>query len=355
MWRCLSGFRHSKEYGGDDGLSLGTALAISGAAVSPNMGYHSSPSLALLLTLFNVRLGWWLGNPGPAGDKDIRLGVRLRSWLRRPPPADNKDKAYRSEGPQWAVAPLLFEAFGQTTDERSYVYLSDGGHFENLGLYEMVRRRCRLIVVVDAGCDPDFAFEDLGNAVRKIYIDLGVRITFEGLERLQNHPSPHPLSRAVLDAAARVNEEVAKVAKAAAQAATAVANAVEHDAKDDETVKPDEIPYHAIGTIHYEAADRGPDDHSAKVKNGYILYIKPAYHGTETSAGIRSYATANPDFPHELTADQWFTESQLESYRSLGLDIAGDILGRNIVLDAKSGLTLHKALSDLVVHIPSKP
>ena len=63
-----------------------------------------------------------------------------------------------------------------------YVYLSDGGHFENLGLYEMVRRRCRLIVVIDAGCDPDFAFEDLGNAVRKIYIDLGIRIQFEGLE-----------------------------------------------------------------------------------------------------------------------------------------------------------------------------
>ena len=352
------GFRESKEYGGDKGLSLGTAMAISGAAVSPNMGYHSSPSLALLLTLFNVRLGWWLGNPGPAGDKDIGFGARLRSWLRRPAPADDKSKAYRSEGPQWAVAPLLSEAFGQTTDERSYVYLSDGGHFENLGLYEMVRRRCRLIVVVDAGCDPDFAFEDLGNAVRKIYIDLGIRVTFEGLERLQNHPSPHPLSGAVRDAAARVNMEVAKIAKAAVRAAKAVANAGEADergAKEDDTAEPDEIPYHAIGTIHYEAADRGPDHRGAKVENGYILYIKPAYHGVETSAGIRSYATANPTFPHETTADQWFTESQLESYRSLGLDIADDILGRKIVLNAKSGLTLHKALSELVVHIPPRP
>ena len=64
--------------------------------------------------------------------------------------------------------------FGLTTDDRPYVYLSDGGHFENLGLYEMVRRRCRFIVVSDAGCDPDFVFEDLGNAVRKIAIDLGI-------------------------------------------------------------------------------------------------------------------------------------------------------------------------------------
>ena len=257
------GFRKSEDYGdsydlktNSRGITLGTAMAISGAAVSSNMGYNSSPSLSLLLTLFNVRLGWWLGNPGEAG---------------------NTDDAYRRQGPKWAARPLFDEALGRTTDQNPYVYLSDGGHFEDLGFYEMVRRRCRLIFVVDAGCDPDFTFEDLGNAVRKIYIDLGIRVTFEGLERLQNHPSPHPLSRAVLDAAARVNEEVAKVAKAAAQAATAVANAVEHDAKDDETVKPDQIPYHAIGTIHYEAADRGPDDHSAKVKNGYILYIKPAY------------------------------------------------------------------------------
>jgi hypothetical protein len=319
------GFRKSQEYGGQGGLSLGTAMAISGAAVSPNMGYHSSPSIALLLTLFNVRLGWWLGNPGKAGDK-----------------------TYTEDGPSFAAKPLFEEAFGQTTDDSPYVYLSDGGHFENLALYEMVRRRCRLIVLIDAGCDPNFAFEDLGNAVRKIYIDLGIRITFAGLEGLRNHPSPHPLSSAVLDAAARVNKEVAKVAKAAAQAARAMANAVEHDAKDDETAKPDEIPYHAIGTIHYDAADRGADDHGAKVENGHILYIKPAYHGTE-GAGIMSYATANPDFPHESTAEQWFTESQLESYRSLGLDVGNAIFGREIVLSAKPKLTLHDALKALKV------
>ncbi|MGB7042449.1 MAG: hypothetical protein WBD83_23060, partial [Xanthobacteraceae bacterium] len=126
------------------GIALGTAMAISGVAVSPNMGYHSSPSISLLLALFNVRLGWWLGNPGKNGCE-----------------------TYQTEGPKWAAKPLFYEAFGQTTDESRYVYLSDGGHFENLGLYEMVRRRCRFIVVIDAGCDPNFAFEDLGNAVRK--------------------------------------------------------------------------------------------------------------------------------------------------------------------------------------------
>ena len=80
-----------------------------------------------------------------------------------------------------------------TSDTNKYVYLSDGGHFENLGLYEMVRRRCRFIVVSDAGCDPDFAFEDLGNAVRKIEIDLGVPIRFHGLAQLKPRHSPDRL------------------------------------------------------------------------------------------------------------------------------------------------------------------
>jgi hypothetical protein len=265
------GFRPSIEYGGEEGLSLGTAMAISGAAVSPNMGYNSSPSITLLLALFNVRLGWWLGNPGKAGDE-----------------------SYRSDGPKWAAKPLFYEAFGQTTDESRYVYLSDGGHFEDLGLYEMVRRRCRFIVVIDAGCDPDFAFEDLGNAVRKIYIDLGIRIEFDALQTILNRPSN---------------------------------KAIRHQPVDPGEDPRKRIPYYATATIDYISADGA----EAGCENGHILYVKPAYHGTE-GAGIRSYATAHPDFPHESTADQWFTESQFESYRSLGLDIANNILGQDIVL-----------------------
>jgi hypothetical protein len=88
------------------------------------------------MTLFNVRLGWWLGNP--------RSG-NSRYWY---------------TGPGTALRPLFMEMFGLTTETEPWVYLSDGGHFENLGLYEMVRRRCRVIVVSDAGCDPDYAFED---------------------------------------------------------------------------------------------------------------------------------------------------------------------------------------------------
>jgi hypothetical protein len=276
------GFRPSEDYGDSmhkesgSGIALGTAMAISGAAVSSNMGYHSSPSLALLLTMFNVRLGWWLGNPGPAG---------------------NKEQAFRREGPRWSAKPLFYEAFGQTTDTSAYVYLSDGGHFENLGLYEMVRRRCRFIIVVDAGCDPDFSFEDLGNAVRKIYIDLGIRIEFKELESLCNRPTGN-------------------------------------------VPPPRSVPYCAIGTIEYDSAGAdGPD-----CENGKVIYIKPAYHGTE-GAAIRSYAIAHKTFPHETTVDQWFTESQFESYRALGLDIANNVLRQKDVRDA-----LHDFLKAPVHH-----
>ena len=80
------------------------------------------------------------------------------------------------------------------------------------------------------------------------------------------------------------------------------------------------IPYHAVGTIDYACADGSEPG----CENGFILYIKPAYHGTE-GAAIRSYANDNPTFPHETTADQWFTESQFESYRALALDVCDQV------------------------------
>ena len=132
------------------GPTLGAALAISGAAANPAMGYHSSPLVTFLLTLLNGRLGVWTGNP-----------ANERTYTHSHP------RGFR------VFHPALLEAFGQTTAGGRYVNLSDGGHFENLGLYELVRRQCRYIVAIDSGADEGFAFEDLGNAVRKIRVDLG--------------------------------------------------------------------------------------------------------------------------------------------------------------------------------------
>jgi hypothetical protein len=245
---CTLGYRPIAQYGGPQGMSLGTAITISGAAASPNMGYHSSPALTFLLTLCNARLGAWLGNPGAAG--------RL-TWRRR--------------DPLHGAGPLLREMFGRTTDQNPYVYLSDGGHFENLGLYEMVARRCRYIVVSDAGCDRDYEFEDLGAAIRKIRIDLGVPIVFE--------------SGISIDAA--------------------------HQGAGNK--------HGAYAVVQYSAVDKGMPD-------GVLLYLKATLSGNEPE-DVRSYADAHPAFPHESTADQWFGESQFESYRALGLHTIDEMLG----------------------------
>ena len=239
------GYRPTSEYGHPGhGLSLGTAMAISGAAASPNMGYNSSPLVGFLLMLFNVRLGWWLGNP--------RCGKGV----------------YTREGPFVGIKLALAELAGATTDKGHWIYLSDGGHFENLGVYEMVRRRCEFILVCDAGCDETAGFEDLGNALRKSAIDFGVTITFEPPVAIQRRERP-----------------------------------------------PRTGPRCALGTIDYPPPPGAPA--GAPRMQGWIVYLKPTFHGTEPMS-VRSYAEAHPGFPHESTADQWFSESQLESYRALG-------------------------------------
>ncbi|HEX8152145.1 MAG TPA: hypothetical protein VF698_03420, partial [Thermoanaerobaculia bacterium] len=243
------GYRDTRTYGGAQGITLGTAVAISGAAASPNMGYHSSPALSFLLTMFNVRLGWWLANPGVAG------------------------KHLDYANPMLNIEPLMRELLGKTDDTYQWVYLSDGGHFENLGLYEMVLRRSHAIVLSDAGCDPKYSFEDLGNAIRKIRIDLGVPIE---LNKMYMYP--------------RGEERHGK--------------------------------YCAIGTIRYTAVD-GPN-----AVDGKLIYIKPGIYDDDCfPKDVYNYAQDVPDFPHESTGDQFFSESQFESYRALGRHVIDEIIG----------------------------
>ncbi len=166
------GYRRAADYGGrvkpgdedgKSGISLGTSIAISGAFVSPNMGYmQTSPVIRFLMTLFNVRFGWWLGNPGRAGDG-----------------ASDLIRTYDLNSPRLSVKPIVKEALGMTNDKSDYIYLSDGGHFENFGLYEMVLRRCRLIVIGDASSDAEYSFDSLGQSLRKIRIDFGIPVEFK--------------------------------------------------------------------------------------------------------------------------------------------------------------------------------
>jgi len=72
--------------------------------------------------------------------------------------------------------------------------------------------------------------------------------------------------------------------------------------------------YCAEGTIHYP---EGGD--------GQIIYFKPGFYGLEEPADVRAYAAANAKFPHESTLNQWFGESQFESYRSLGAYVIEEV------------------------------
>lgn len=263
-FRPTAGYRTPKGALADEeaGVKLGMAVAVSGAAVSPNMGYHSSPALSFLMTLFNVRLGRWFANP------------RRASWA--------------LPAPKFGVRYLLAELFGMSDANARFVYLSDGGHFENLGIYELVRRRCKLIVVIDASADGQLNFEDLGNAIRKCATDLHIEIDIDARQIVPQLPDEFSRAHCV------------------------------------------------VGNILYERIDPGAE-------NGTLLYIKPSLLATEY-AEVLSYRKVNKSFPHQSTADQWFDETQFESYRSLGYRIG---LGVFAPPQGDNGATPGHPVSDL--------
>ena len=236
------GYRRSSEYGSDGGgpatgLSLGMAVAVSGAAASPAMGMFSSSARAFLLTLANARLGLWFGNP-------------------------SDEVTWQRSEPALGVGPIARELLGLETERNPYIYLSDGGHFENLGLWSLVVRRCGVIIVSDAGCDPDFTFADLSNAIRRIRIDLGIPIEI-------------------------ATSEVARAVPGSSRA------------------------HAALGTIRYSAVD-GPG-----APDGLLLYVKATLTGDEP-VDVANFAALDPTFPHDSTANQFFDEDRFESYRALG-------------------------------------
>ncbi|WP_132257299.1 hypothetical protein [Methylobacterium segetis] len=238
--------RQTGLYDEPKGISLGTAMTISGAAASPNMGYHSSALTAFVMTLFNVRLGAWLPNPG-AG---LTRGALKRA------------------GPRHALPALLSELIGRSRDDNAFVYLSDGGHFDNLGLYEMLRRRCSLIVVVDAGQDEAYAYGDLARAIQYAGIDLGVAVEF---------PRPIEVDQS------RLRSEG------------------------------------AFARITYPA--RG-DEPAAK---GRLLYLKP-WLSDPLPIEVAACAARRKTFPHDPTLNQFFSESDFENYRRLGAWITDAML-----------------------------
>lgn len=255
----------------DEQLTLGRWMGISGAAFSTGLGARTRSAYAFFAGLLNVRLGhWW--RPGvrrPFGPVTILTGLfwvqsyLLREFLARFPGTSNR---------LW--------------------YLSDGGHFENMGAYELIRRQLDVIVIVDAEEDGDYSFEGLGNLVRKARLDFQTEIEFSS--------NPEDLLRGV----------------GIGVSAQALALGSLQDLAPDEQGQ--SKAHAALAHVRYPAASSGES------RTGLLLYIKPTLVGA-LPADLVHYIKENAAFPHEPTYDQFFGEPQWESYRKLG-DLTGSRL-----------------------------
>jgi hypothetical protein len=239
---------------GDRHLNLATAMAISGAAAAPQMGLGTMPRLRFWLALLNVRLGYWVRKPGAYSP--------------------------RERGAPGLVY-LFREMLGSMHERRPWVHASDGGHIENLGVYELLRRRCKYIVAVDGEQDPKMTFQGLTRLQRLAAIDLGVRIDVD-LDDLRL--SEGGLSRS----------------------------------------------HFRFCRIHY------PKRGDRQAGYGYLLYLKLSLTGNEGEF-IRRFRADEPAFPHHSTADQFFSEEQFEAYRSLGEHTGNNLFLRAIVGDLADG------------------
>jgi hypothetical protein len=236
----------------DPRLDLGTAMAVSAAAAAPQMGFGTMKRLSFWLALLNVRLGYWARKPHSK-----------RRWFLGGAPG---------------LFCLLHEMLGTMHERASWLNLSDGGHIENLGVYELLRRRCKYIIAVDGEQDPSMTFHGLTTLQRMAAIDFGIQIGLN-LDDL------------------RLNE-------------TGLSRSHFH-----------------LCRIHYPRAERGSQE-----MIGYLLYLKLSLTGNEGEF-IRRYRLDEPAFPHHSTADQLFSEAQFEAYRSLGEHVGDKLFLRAIVAD----------------------
>jgi hypothetical protein len=280
----VTGYVRTKQFEEvQQGFDLATAMAISGAAVSSSMGAHTIRPLTPTLALLNIRLGYWLRNPK-------RLDA-TRGWMRR-----LRNVFLRSSSSLWS------EMTGQLyTDKSDEVYVTDGGHIENLGLYELLHRGCQLIICVDAEADPEMRFGSFMALQRYASIDLGVRITL-----------PWNAIQATTVKWMGYDPLTGTLPQAGTQETRG--------------------PHAAVGIICYPGGE-----------TGFLIYIKASLTGDEPDY-VLDYARRYPEFPHERTGKQFFNEEQFEVYRTLGFHMTeGVLVGR----DRVECLSLGEAVSSL--------
>ena len=249
-------------------MTLATAMAISGAAANPHTGIAGKgptrgPLVSMLMTIFNLRLGSWICNPKDGAKP------RTMNYLRP------------------GLCSLCH--FGYDENQH-YLELTDGGHFENLGLYELVKRRVGTIIVSDAGVDKGFKFGDLANAIEKVRTDFGVSIRFEPEDDSQ-------LNTLIPGSAA--NGKFKDLYELAEKG-------------------------YVTGKIKYpkkKYKDREKNNITLPKFDGNIFLIKTTM-TKNLPVDLYSYKAQHKDFPDQPTSDQFFDEKQFEAYRELGYRLA---------------------------------
>lgn len=238
-------------------LDLDSIVAVSGAAFSPAMGKFGFGPIGGLMAILNLRLGMWVPNPTHV--------ARTTSWR---------------GVPGWPY--LLREVFGRYNRKLRHTYVTDGGHWENLGLVELLRRGCNEIYVISAAGDGRYAFATIGEAIalaREVAdIDIEVELT----------PLRPP-----------VGGEDTGDRQLLAQAKREVHR--ERYALE---------PY-AIGSFYY------PRSNQDGKGRGVILYVESAI-TADVPWDVQAWAEKNVTFPNDSTSDQFFDYGQFEAYRRLG-------------------------------------
>ncbi len=237
----------------NDELTLPTAMAISGTAASPWLGGRSgvtwNPFISALMALVGLRLGFWVPNPRHT----------------------SKARLFRPNH----FRPGLIELLGLNLREDSETcLLNDGGQFESLALYELVRRRLKLIVLCDGAADPGYKLANLHNVLMRIQRDFGVRIEFQGRKLGDLVPS--------VDAEYPTGVRFSKNS-------------------------------HVVAKITYSDGS-----------TGQLVYLK-AVLVKDLPFDLLAYKAANQDFPDRSTSNQFLDEEQFEAYRELGYAIADGI------------------------------
>lgn len=249
-------------------VNLGTAMAISGAAVAPNAGRHVNPALRFLLALLNIRMNYWL--PHPEMVRRARRLPKLNMLLQRLKP-----------GPFY----LIREMLGRTDSRDELLNISDGGHIENMGLNQLLRRKCSLIIVCDGEHDPKLQYGGFLEALRIAQIDQGVRIVMDGLDEI------------------RLGIQSFAV------------GTIQYD---DKTGKLLYLKSSMMGDSSLQNTLGADNFLSSQYRHDRELYDAYSY--------IGHYRATHPDFPHESTGDQFFGEQQFECYRALGYIVVEEAL-----------------------------